>query len=110
MQKVYLVLREHLAQGKTGWSDGERYTDIIHICKDADIAVEKANEYIIDFISDIMSQPTNNRPVYCDMGKYYTKEDLMSQKGSCFISFENNEKMIVEVYNIKIEEHEVKED
>lgn len=102
MKKVYLVIREHELTGTK-----EKYTDIIHICNDVDLAVEYANTYIQDSIKDLLAAP-HKYPVWT-MSKYFEKEYLISGRGCCYISFEDNDS-IVEMYSLKIEEHELKED
>lgn len=103
MNKVYLVIN-HCDKN----SINESYTDIVHICNDPDLAVEYANDYVNDFIHDSLRQEHNGyvwieRPE----GKYYTKNELF--QGVCYLGFAVDDN-IIESYDIKIEEHEVKED
>lgn len=106
MQKVYLVINRRDYD-----REPETYTDIVHVCNDADLAVEYANEFIKDFIHDALRKDHKGR-VWIEaaeksVGKYYTKDELF--EGRCYLGFEINDN-IVESYDIKIEEYEVKED
>jgi len=104
MKKVYVLVLEH---GKTG---DEKFTDILHICNDEDLAVEYANSYVNDAIHDSLCEEHDGfvwvkRPE----GKYYSKEELY--RGCCFLAYGDHEKdSIIEFYNITMEEHDLKED
>ena len=107
MKKVYVISNTYLD------SDYETHTDIIHICADLDLAVEKANEYIIDSISDATSQDFGmfRIRVVADFQplKYYTKDELLhSVRYLTLRDAEFNTE--IETYDLSITEYELKED
>ena len=108
MKKVYLVMGI-----MEDYVNNEKYTDIIHICIDEDLAVEKANEYISGAIRDSLHEEHNGF-VWVErqeqsVGKYYSKDELY--RGGCYLAYGSHETdSIIESYSIKIEEHELKED
>lgn len=103
MNKVYLVIN-HCDKHPIN----ESYTDIVHICNDSDLAVEYANSFVNDFIHDSLRKEYKGC-VWIEKpeGKYYTKSELFH--GVCYLGFAIDDS-IVESYDIKIEEYEVKED
>ena len=100
MKKVYVIIREYVDE-----SD-EKFTDIIHICNDENLAVEKANEYIVCSYDDIWMMP--HKAVWV-AGKYYSKDELMNDRGVCYLSFEKDD-IVISYYGLKIKEYELKED
>ncbi|MBP5597860.1 MAG: hypothetical protein J6Y02_21005 [Pseudobutyrivibrio sp.] len=108
MKKVYLVIEEREYPGST-----TKYTNIVHICTDEDLAVEYANSYINDVIHDSLREEHTGF-VWVErqeqsVGKYYSKDELY--RGGCYLAYGSHETdSIIESYSIKIEEHEVKED
>lgn len=108
MKKVYLVITEH-----EYFKNNAKYTDIVHICIDEDLAVEYANEYIKDAIHDSLHEEHEGF-VWVEgqeksVGKYYNKEELY--RGCCYLAYGSHETdSIIESYSIIIEEHELKED
>ena len=108
MKKVYLVVEE-----REYHSSNTKYTSIVHVCTNEDLAVEKANEYITDAIHGSLREPHNGfiwveRQANC-VGKYYSKEELY--RGGCYLAYgSHSTDSIIESYSIKIEEHELKED
>ena len=103
MKKVYVLILEH----ETG---NEKFTDIIHICNDEDLAVEYANDYVNDAIHDSLREEHEGFVwVERQEGKYYNKEELY--RGCCFLAYGSHETdSIIESYSITMEEHELKED
>lgn len=106
MKKVYLVIN-HCDKN----SINETYTDIVHICTDVDLAVEYANSFVNDFIHDSLRQEHKGyvwiEACKRSAGKYYSKEELF--EGRCYLGFAVDDN-IIESYDIKIEEHDLKED
>lgn len=110
MQKVYLVITEHEKFNERN----ERFTDIVHICNDIDLAVEYANSYVNDAIHDSLREEHKGF-VWVErqeqsVGKYYSKDELLNGD-NCYLAYgDHDTDSIIESYSIKIEEHEVKED
>ena len=104
MQKVYLVIQEYLDEY------GDTYTDIIHVCDNLDLAVEKSNEFIQDAIRDYM-EDCNDRFDFSNKGRYFSKDELFNDAGVEYLtSSVHQEEYIKEYHNLRIEEHEVRED
>jgi len=105
-KKVYVVINCRVNQ-KTK----ESFTDIIHIFNDLDLAEEAANEYVKDSILDSLRNPHEGyawiEAQSDSFGKYYKREELL--EGRCYLGFAIDDN-IVETYDIRIEEHELKED
>ena len=106
MKKVYTVVRimQKVENGEVQWTE----SDIIHICKDRDLAVEYANSYVNDSVHDALKNADPDYPiVYLDsdkLGRYLTESELSN--GAIYISdMKNGER-----YKIKIEEYELKVD
>lgn len=103
MKKVYVLVLEHI----TGY---EKFTDILHICNDEDLAVEYANSYVNDAIHDSLREEHKGF-VWIERqgGKYYNKEELY--RGCCFLAYGDHETdTIIESYSITMEECELRED
>lgn len=103
MKKVYVLVLEH----ETG---NEKFTDILHICNDEDLAVEYANSYVNDAIHDSLREDHKGFVwIERQAGKYYNKEELY--RGCCFLAYgDHDTDSIIESYSITMEECEVKED
>lgn len=111
MNKVYVLVLEHETRSV---DNNEKFTDIIHICNDEDLAVEYANDYVNDAIHDSLREEHKGfvwveRQECYGKGKYYNKEELYS--GCCFLAYGNHDTdSIIESYSITMEEHDLKED
>lgn len=103
MKKVYVLVLEHEIRDK-------KFTDIVHICTDEDLAVEYANSYVNDAIHDSLREEHKGFVwVERQEGKYYSKEELY--RGCCFLAYgDHNTDSIIESYSITMEEHDLKED
>ena len=107
MKKVYLVVNI-----RTDYTAKETYTDIVHVCADEDLAVEKSNEYVNDIIHEAL-RGSHDEYVWVEAqkdsvtGKYYSKDELL--RGRCYLGLALDDR-IVKTYTIRIEEHELKED
>lgn len=103
MKKVYVLVLEHEIRDK-------KFTDIVHICTDEDLAVEYANSYVNDAIHDSLREEHKGFVwVERQEGKYYSKEELY--RGCCFLAYgDHNTDSIIESYSITIEEQDLKED
>ena len=103
MNKVYVLILEH----ETG---DEKFTDILHICNDEDLAVEYANSYVNNAIHDSLREEHNGFVwVERQEGKYYNKEELY--RGCCFLAYGCHvTDSIIESYSITMEAHDLKED
>lgn len=103
MKKVYVLVLEH----ETG---NKKFTDIIHICTDEDLAVEYANSYVTDAIHDFLHEEHQGF-VWVEKleGRYYSKEELY--RGCCYLAYGSHKTdSIIESYSIIMEEHDLKED
>jgi len=101
MKKVYVVSRT------VGCSNGSDFTNIIHICKTKELAVEYANTYVNDSINDAIAHSCGDPIVYVepeDVGKYFTEKEFLT--GVVYLSIPKDG----ERYLIKIEEYELRED
>ena len=105
MQKVYLVFVEHYDHGST-------FTDVVHVCQDADLAVKYANNYISDTTKDAKEENL------WFGRKSFTKKELFGGFWCCYLAtveYDINKDIeivdrIGETYSIKIKEYEVRED
>lgn len=108
MKKVYLVIEESEYPGST-----TKYTSIVHVCTDEDLAVEYANSYINNAIRHSLREDHKGF-VWVErqeqsVGKYYSKDELY--RGGCYLAYGDHETdTIIEEHSIKIEKHELKED
>jgi hypothetical protein len=103
MKKVYVLFVEH----EIGH---EKFTDILQICNDEDLAVEYANSFVNDSIHDSLREEHDGFVwVERQEGKYYNKEELY--RGCCYLAYgDHKTDSIIESYSITMEECEVKED
>ena len=103
MKKVYVLVLEHEIERI-------KFTDILHICTDEDLAVEYANSYVNDAIHDSLREEHRGFVwVERQEGKYYNKEELY--RGCCFLAYgDHDTDSIIESYSITMEEHDLKED
>ena len=103
MKKVYVLISEHEIGDK-------KFTDIVHICMDEDLAVEYANSYVNDAIHDSLREEHKGFVwVERQEGKYYSKEELY--RGCCYLAYgDHDTDSIIESYSITMEEHDLKED
>jgi len=109
MKKVYLVIRKYIDMYD------DVYTDIIHICDSLELAVEKTNDYITDSINDALSKKHSDDFVVdterTNISTYYNDKDLMRPCGVSYLYIKDEDfDALTEIYYIKIEEHELKED
>lgn len=103
MKKVYVLVLEHEIRDK-------KFTDIVHICTDEDLAVEYANSFVNDSIHmSLCEEHTGFVWVERNEGKYYNKEELY--RGCCYLAYgDHDTDSIIESYSITMEEHDLKED
>lgn len=110
MKKVYLVFAIYYNS-----EENEAYTRVVHVCNDKDLAVEYANQYVMDGIRDFFRTEKVKNAIFCDVkqGEYISEKELFDEDGCIYLSTYMDDditKGIKEQFSVLIETHEVKED